>query len=391
MAANTVTTEYYCFDALNSHFGYWRFLGVSSEEFPKRYQRILYRIHTTLMHLTIQLLFPLHITFGIFQLSDARDILEAVPLSFTFIMCAMNIYFLRGTLKVLQEIKEKSQIFEKKSRHNEEEFAFILEFKAKSKIYMTFYLALFTNLSISATISVLTFNSRQLLFPGYFPYDFTQNRLVYGLTVSYQLLAGIIQAYGQAHHYTYNGLLIHMLSQHLQILNLRISKIGYNSELSAEENHELLREAIKDYLQILLFHKKVNEAISKTTFALFLSSSLNIVSFMVLLVFFIENTYEQIYYAVAIICFVMNSVLCCYYGSEFEFNISNVTESFYSCNWYEQSKGFKMDLCIILECSLRKYEFIAGGLVPINKTTFVRIMKGAYSLFAVLNNLRQKF
>lgn len=391
MAAKTATAEYYCFDSLNSHFKYWKFMGITTEEFPKLHQRILYRIHATLMHVTVQLYFPLHIIYGLFHLTDPRDILEGIPLSFTMSMCALNIYILQGTLSVLQQIKERTKVFENKARENEEEFAFILEFKSKSAIYMKFYLTLFTALSVLAGVTIFTFDSRRLLMPGYFPFDFTQSQLVYGLTVSYQLLAGVIQAYAQVHHYTYSGLLMFLLTQHLQILNLRISRIGYSSETSKEENHQLLKEAFDDYVEILQCHRQINDAISKTTFALFLASSISIVCSIIQLVFLIHNTVERIYCLSIVACYIMDTVLCCYYGSEFESKIHNVTESLYSCNWYEQSKAFKKDLCIILECSLRKYEFIAGGLVPISKETFVRILKGVYSLFTVLNNLRQKF
>lgn len=83
--------------------------------------------------------------------------------------------------------------------------------------------------------------------------------------------------------------------------------------------------------------------------------------------------------------------MSCYYGSEFEANVCRITESLYLCNWVDQSKGFKKDFCIFLECSLRRYEFVAGGLVPISKETFVRILKGVWSLFTVLSKMREKF
>lgn len=172
MATKTATSEYYCFDSLNSHFKYWTFLGVTSKEFSKPHQRTLYRIHSTLMILAVQIYFPLHIVFGLFQLSNPQDLLEAIPLALAMVLCAMNVYFLRGALSVLEDIKEKSKAFEQKARADEEEFAFILEFKSKSKMIMKFYLTMFTNLSAFAVISLFTYDSRRLFIPGYFPYDF---------------------------------------------------------------------------------------------------------------------------------------------------------------------------------------------------------------------------
>lgn len=391
MAAAKAKPEYLAFDTLSWHFKYWTFLGVSSEEFAKPYQRNLYRIYRALTYFVVQLYLPFHLVYGLFQLRNPRDIIENMSMSLSMVLCAMKAYILLRTLNVIQDIKEISKDFEQKARKNEGEYAFIIEFKSKTKAFMKIYYVSFTILVAFAAMSILTYDSRRLLYPGYFPYDFKRNRFVYGSTAFLQWFAWSIQAYGNVHHDTYPGILMFLLNQHLKILNLRIQRIGYDSALSPEENHQLLKEAVQDHKQILRFHKIMNDAISKTSFALFLSSSLNIVCCLVLFIFFADNTFQRVYFVQLIFCYGSETALSCYYGSEFETNIFKITDSLYSCNWFEQSKGFKKDFCIFMECSLRKYEFIAGGLVPVSKQTFLRILKGTFSLFTVLNKMREKF
>lgn len=388
MDTRTSAKEYYAFDSLNWHFNYWTFLGIRTHEFPKKHQRILYRIHTALICIGVQIFLPFHLIFGVLQLRNTRDILETTSICINVVICAMKAYFLKRSLGALQDINQISRRLERKAKRNEDEYAFLLEFKSTSGTIMKTALVLVTSFVLVRTMIVLRYGS---MYPGYFPYDIHQSRLVYGLSAFYQLLALVIQAFANQHHDSYPGLLIFLLSQHLRIFNLRVSKIGYDSNLSIEENHQLLIEAVKDHRQILRCHRLLNNAISKPNFALLLSSSLNIVSYAVLFTFFADNLMEKVFYMQFAIGYAFQIVLSCYYGSQFEANDFKVSESFYSCNWYEQSNAFRKDLCIFLECSLRKSQFIAGGLLPVSKGTFARILSQAFSLFAVLNTLRQKF
>lgn len=391
MADARAITEYYAFDSFKWHFKYFKLLGVTTEVYPKRYQRNLYRIQTALMCLAVHLYFPLHIFYGLFQLTNPREILENFEMWLVFVICSMKVFILRGKLSVLHEIEEISKEFEKKAKQNREEYAFILEFKSKSRTIMKVYYVTFTALVIFGTMNVFAYDSRRLVYTGYFPYDFKDNVFVYVLTVFYQMVTWIIDVYANAHYDTYPGLLMFLLSQHIKILNLRISRVGYDSKICDDDHHQLLKQAVEDHKRILQFHKLVNNVISKQCLALFLSSSLNIVCSVILFMFFAENAYQKLYYLQIGICFALETSLSCYYGSEFEENMSKITESLYSCNWYEQPKAFKTILSIFLECSLRKYEFSAGGIIPVNKATFLKIIRRASSLYAVLNSMRKNF
>lgn len=366
-------------------------MGLSDGDFSRRYQRILYKIHSFFILLAVHVYFPSHLVYGLFQQRNPRGILENLSTILNFVICTMKAFFLRSSLSAFQEINEISKVFERKATKRNEDYAFILEFKYKTELFMKIYYVPFTIVSICAAMSIIYSDTRRLLYSGYFPYDYSENGIVYTISVTYQCLALAIESYGIVHYDTCNGLLIFLLSQHVRIFNKRLSRIGYDSQLSAEENHDLLKEAVKDHIRILRFHRIVKGIISKPTFILLISSSFTVISFLVLFMFFAENNFERAYFMQVAVCSVLETSLSCYYGSELEAYISEITGSLYSCNWCEQSKSFKKDLCIFLECSQRKYEFTTGALIPVNKVTSVRMLKGCFSLFAVLNTMRQKF
>lgn len=307
------------------------------------------------------------------------------------VICSMKSYVLKRKLKDLRALEEISKEFEAKAKLNEEEYALIWQFKSRSATLMNVYIVAFNALIFSSFMSLVTYDTRRLLFPGYYPYDFQRNRLIYGLTAFYQWLAWTIQVYSNMFFDTFPGILTFLLNQHLKIFNLRVSKIAYDQDQSQEESHQLLREAIKDHKKILKYHEILNNAVSVTNFVVFLSSSLNVVCCVVLFTFFADKFFQKLYFTMISICYLMETALNCYYGSEFEQHISDITMALYSCNWYDQPKRFKTDLIIFMECSLRKYELLAGGLIPVSKATFVMILRGTFSLFTVLNKMREKF
>uniref|UniRef100_T1H198 Odorant receptor n=1 Tax=Megaselia scalaris TaxID=36166 RepID=T1H198_MEGSC len=97
------------------------------------------------------------------------------------------------------------------------------------------------------------FNSeKRLLFPAYFPFDWKNNNLNYGLIMIYQCIGLICQAFTDCCNDTYVPLSMCLLTYHLKVLSERISSIGTNSNKSLERNYWELREAIKDHKEILV-------------------------------------------------------------------------------------------------------------------------------------------
>lgn len=391
MAADKPQKEYYALDSLNWHFNFWTFLGIEDLNLTHTSQKILYKLYGMFIQFAVNVYFPFSLIYGLFQLKNPRDILENVAISVAVLTCGMKSYVIRGKIKDIRALGEISKAFEKEAKLNDQEYSLITEFRVKSQKYLWFFLFSFGSLVVSGFMIVVTFDTRRLMYPGYFPYDFTQTRLIYGATLGYQWACLSIHVVGNVHFDSFPGLLTFLMCQHLRILDLRITKIGYDPECTYEENNQFLKKAVNDHRQIIEFYKTVNHAISATNFALFLSSSFNIVCCVVVMSFFADNVFQKIYYVNLIFCYGLETALSCYYGSEFEEYISSLTNSLYSCHWYDQPKNFKKDFVIFMECSLRKYEFMAGGLVPVNKGTFVRMMRATFSLFTVLNGLREKF
>lgn len=380
--------EYYAIDSFYFHFRCWFLMGLDPSIHPKGPEKRYYQIYSVIVFFLVNVYFPMHLLVGLLQQRDFQVILENASMCMVILVCLIKAIDTRKKIQIFRELGEISKGFEKKAKEDEDQYALLLDFKSKCRLYIKSYVYASIILVIFAGLTLVTFDERQLIHgTGYFPYDYTQSRLVYGVTATYQFCAWMVHVFSNIAYDTYPGMFYFLLSQHVQILNTRISKIGYDPGLSLDENHEHLREAIKDHNKIIEFYKTVQETVSLVTFVLFVSTSLNIVTCVVTMTFFAESTFEKMFCVQLGVCFAMETILGCYYGSDFEVHIYKVTSSLYSCNWVEQTKGFKQDLRIFMECSLKDYNFVAGGLIPISKLTFLSMMRGVFSLFTMLSEM----
>lgn len=81
-------------------------------------------------------------------------------------------------------------------------------------------------------------------------------------------------------------------------------------------------------------------------------------------------------------------LMICFFDNEIEFNCKNFLRDVYETNWMNIDKENSHNL-IILQENLKKSEQIrAGGFININMDTFLRVMKAAYSMLAVLRQIK---
>lgn len=119
-----------------------------------------------------------------------------------------------------------------------------------------------------------------------------------------------------------------------------------------------------------------------------LVTALNMGTSIILIIFFIDNFFQKAYFCFYFIAIPLQIFFSCYYGTVFVLECKKLTKAIYSCNWIYQSQSFKKDLIIFEENSLKTYQFHALGFMTISIETFAKVMKGTYSLFAVLNRMK---
>lgn len=93
---------------------------------------------------------------------------------------------------------------------------------------------------------------------------------------------------------------------------------------------------------------------------------------------------------------VLLAVVClqifpsCYFASVVTERMEQLPYAVFSGNWYEQPRRYRHNVLIFTQLTLRLAEqpIMAGGLIVINLDTFFATVKMAYSLFAVISQVK---
>lgn len=188
---------------------------------------------------------------GLLQLTNARSILESLAISFTIVMDSTKLYLFWRNMEGLKHCKLISEKLDETAKANPDEFKILLSLKKKAKYILALYFFSYSSICAIALPRLFVNSEKRLLYPAYFPFNWKANNFIYRTTFAYQWVAAVLQAYGSLVTDTFIALAMCLLTYHLRVLSMRISKIGTNPNKSERENHEDLRAAINDHKDIL--------------------------------------------------------------------------------------------------------------------------------------------
>ncbi|XP_037044050.1 odorant receptor 43a-like [Bradysia coprophila] len=78
-----------------------------------------------------------------------------------------------------------------------------------------------------------------------------------------------------------------------------------------------------------------------------------------------------------------------YLANEIKLSSDDLSRCLYNSNWIEQTQSCKRCVIILGERFKQPQELVVGKIYPLNLLTFTSIINGAYSMFNILQNLRE--
>lgn len=344
-------------------------------------------LHTVLavgLHILLDICYPLTMLTGLFQQTNAQDILENVAMALSMISEPVKALCVRFYIKNWFRMAEIMDTIEPKFRSDEYGAKEFKVCKKWSRIYFRVFVCHFSSVVFASFYTIITMPRNRLQYPAYFPFDWEHNDFYFVVVRFYQYVGWACVVYYNSTMDSYPPMAMYLLTTSLKVLSKRISLIGYDGK---ENAHELLREAITDHKLLVEYFNLLNEIVSIGMFGMFIVVTINLVSTIILLIYFVDSPAEQMYFVTLCSAYALEIILSCYYGSVFTEINDGLKSAIYECNWMDQSKSFKMDMVIFVENNLRQKEFIAGGIVPISLISFMKIMKSTYSTFTVMSQM----
>ena len=135
------------------------------------------------------------------------------------------------------------------------------------------------------------------------------------------------------------------------------------------------------------YRQKLEEVVSQYMFVQILFTSINMCVVIVFMLLFARDPFTLIYYLFYFVSMAVEILPACYYGSIMEFEFQHLTYALFSSNWMDQDVRFKKNLRIFAE-QANKPLYVMAWLVRINMNSFLVACKNAYSLFAVVMNVK---
>ncbi|XP_061389786.1 odorant receptor 59a-like [Musca vetustissima] len=368
------------------HFIAWRILGMSP---PEKYRQ-LYWLYSLVLNTLVTVAYPLHLMIGLLTSSTLYEIIQNVAINFTAGVCAMK------TIAIWWRFKQVDVMFEIIQRQDQrftshEEIAYLRKevYPPVRRIILLFTI-LCTFIGISGESAVVVtglLGNWNLMYKAYFPFDVfasTKNYIIAHLYqfigISYLILQNVVNdTFGASH--------LCLLRSLVRMLNIRVTKIGHDSEKSLAENNLELVECIKVHKDLLEYRRQLEEIISVYMFFQILIAALNMCVVLVFIILFVRDIFTLAYYVSYLTSMIFEILPSCYYGTLLEDEFEDLAYALFSCNWSDQNKEFKKNLRIVAEQAKRRI-YVTAWLFRINNNAFIIACKNAYTLFALVMNMK---
>ncbi|XP_036336846.1 odorant receptor 59a-like [Rhagoletis pomonella] len=362
-----------------------RYLGLVPPQ-TTRY-RYLYYLYSFILNAFITIGYPTHLMIGLFKMQQKADIFKNMCVTFTCIACSIKIIAFWWRLPQVRKTYNIILKLDRRITHPDDiklyKSTILLSVKRVLIFVITMSLSAFSA-SEMATIIVGIMSEWRLMNPAYFPFEIEQSAWHYAVAHIYQA-SGVVMNFQTCITDSFPSMVLAMLAGHIRLLGIRVARIG---KQSTNAHNIELQQCIEDYKDLLDFRATIQSIVSVGTFAQLLATGINMCVVIFYMLFYVNDVAWYIYYVVYLVAISMEIFPQCYYGTCAEMEFEKLTYALFSCNWMDQSAAFKKNLRIFAEQTLRKQIILAGGLFPVNLDTFFATLKGAYSLYAVVKQMK---
>ncbi|XP_039957998.1 odorant receptor 33b-like [Bactrocera neohumeralis] len=360
----------------------WRLFGMHRD----LYERRLNWVYLILLNLYCGVIYPMLYIGSFFTPMDLSqklaNISVAVPILYTFGKHVVIVYYIREDLpKALAQLKALDRLAETRS----EDRAYMQ--KMVKNCHLVFFVSFVSFWFALLSYGVLEVFRHKLPFEGWVPFDWTRSEAAYVGACAIQLIGLGIETTTAVCCDTYAVTYLILLVAHLRVLNGRIERVGSAGAASDAESYRELVACVEYHKECMSYYNSLRPTLSGIYFIQFLSTGLGL---SMPAIAFVGGNFSFSHVIKFLIIFgaiIIEVAPCCWFMDEVLFEMRRLTNAMFSCRWYEQNLKFRNALIIFMQRSQIAQPVLAGNLIPVSLETFTNIIKFAFSLFTLLNQL----
>ncbi|XP_077290349.1 odorant receptor Or1-like [Arctopsyche grandis] len=431
------------------HYRLLRIAGLGEFHDPhhgnfNNFSKPVYIIYSVIQHIFWTVLFPIALWMEVPRLAGDLDRLTLnLTFSITFVLTYVKLYIIMVKNRDIQQVVYTLE----EDFFNFSQSKLISDKTVKMSKCITYSVLIFANSTVVGLIiggiiqagwnsTSSSFHTRKFPVPVYLPHEISSD-FIYSVTFVYQIfgivwcgnLVVLINTF-------INAIMVHVAGRlanlRLVIENIRpicISKLHsrilskndfkdeviMNRDFNIDElvgsvgrgriERNVLTHYGQDFLdkymykcmkECIIHHKSIISCVNKIENIYnigFLTHAINNLSIIChVMIQITENNFLSIRFGTAIALFftvVSEFLVQCYAGNELTLQASGLSESAYDCQWYTSNIHFKRMTLILMIRAQKPLKVTAGKFFSISTASFVTIMKGAYSFFAVIRSTKR--
>ncbi|XP_031621607.1 odorant receptor 33a-like [Contarinia nasturtii] len=218
-----------------------------------------------------------------------------------------------------------------------------------------------------------------------FPFEWAQQHQIYTSGLFIQGFANTCSVIFAVAADTYGVILIQILSTHIKILHERLEILG---TLRHEKNFNKLIYCCKIYENILSCEQLLESILGLALFAQFCVSGVVLCTSAYQLTMISSDEISKLSFIVMyFMCMMTEIFVPCFFGSVALEKSQQIRWKIYSSNWIDQNQKYKQAFLIFTSRTIKPIHLTVYKVLYLDLTTFLRILKTAYSLFALLKNV----
>ncbi|XP_014097365.1 odorant receptor 59a-like [Bactrocera oleae] len=365
---------------------HWLGFRICGGDLSVNKYRLVYLAYALMVTALVTFCYPLHLALALFRNGSVAGNIKNLAVCVTCIACSLKFLIYTRKLGIMREIEQTfSELDSRVSSEVERKYFAWMRISVRNVVSV--FLCAYAAVGVTAELAFLLSKERSLLYPAWFPLDWRASTRNFYVANVYQFVGISYQIFQNFINDTFPPITCCLLSGHIKLLGIRVSRIGYDCVRLQDNERELVR-CIKDQKNLYKLFDLLQEVMSWPMFIQFTVTAFNICVAMVVMLFYVDTPFERLYYLIYFISMPLQIFPICYYGSSLQLLFGQLQYEVFRCNWTDQTRRFKKQMMLFTERALKTTTGLAGGMIKIHLDTFFATVKGAYSLFAVIMKVK---
>ncbi|XP_068141628.1 odorant receptor 23a [Drosophila tropicalis] len=361
----------------------WHFLGAFSLNARK------YGNFFTVFHIFAGFLLPLSLLRAIGSFGTPMENITNFCMAVTSVSTSLKFLCYMAKMDTLEQLERILGQLDARVNGSQQGIC-LWQMVKQNRILCNLYLVIYITLTIFTEISVCLRSGRSLIFPGWFPLDWSESVVNYSLALTFQCVGIFIQIMENMVDDLFPPLALNLIAGQCELLALRISVIGHNKNDDQRANEKELINCIRDQEKLYRLFKLTMEIISWPMLIQFIVIAIDFGTSMFTLIFYAKTPQDRFFFTFFLIGLNCEIFPVCYIGANVDFQFDRLHYAIFCSNWINQSRQYRQNALVLAERTKKRPLLLAGHMVPIHLTTFMANCKAAYSIFTLIGDAGNK-